>query len=76
VGIVRERGTGLDLPLYLKGYDRLKHQQSNQINISFVPLLFSIAVDSNIAFFTSIFSSSTLLRLQVSCVVYRSQDKP
>jgi hypothetical protein len=31
---------GPDLPLiYLKGYGRLKHQQSNQINISFVPLL-------------------------------------
>jgi hypothetical protein len=74
VGVVRERGTGLDLLLYLK--DRLKHQQSNQINISFVPLLFAIAVDSNISFFNSIFTSSTLLRLQASWVVYRFQDKP
>jgi hypothetical protein len=54
---------GPDLPLiYLKGYDRLNNQQSNQINISFVPLLFALGVDSNLAFFTSIFTS---LRLYV-----------
>jgi hypothetical protein len=58
MGVVRGRlGTGLDVPLiYLKWYGRLNNQQSNQINISFVPLLFVIGVDSNIAF-TLIFTS-------------------
>jgi hypothetical protein len=41
------------------------HQQSNQINISSVPLLFAIEVDNNVAFFTSIFTSIRL------CVVWR-----
>jgi hypothetical protein len=48
--------------------------KSIQINISFIPLLFALRVDSNITFFTSIFTS---LRLYVaSWVDYQSQDKP
>jgi hypothetical protein len=46
--------------IYLKGYNRLKNQQSNQINISSVPLLFALRLDSNVVFFTSIFISLQL----------------
>jgi hypothetical protein len=40
VGVVGGHlGTDLDLPLiYLKGYDRLSNQQSNQINLFIIPL--------------------------------------
>jgi hypothetical protein len=40
-----------------EGYDLLNHQQSNQINVSSVPLLFTLGVDCNVAFFTLIFTS-------------------
>jgi hypothetical protein len=52
-----------DPPLiYLKGYNRLKHQQSNQNQYIFRPFTFALGVDSNLSFFTSIFTS---LRLYV-----------
>jgi hypothetical protein len=64
VGVVGEcLGTGLDLSLiYLKG--TTKNQQSNQLNISFVPARFALGVDSSVAFLTSIFIS---LQLYVVC---------
>jgi hypothetical protein len=52
-------------PLPPLGALRCAHQQLNQINISFVPLLFALEVDNNVAFFTSTFTS---LRI---CVVWR-----
>jgi hypothetical protein len=54
---------GLDLPLiYSKGYDRLNNQQSNQNQYIFCSFIFDLGIDSNIVFFTSIFTS---LRLYV-----------
>jgi hypothetical protein len=44
------------------GYNRLNHEQLNQINIYFVSLLFALGVVSKVSFFSSIFIS---LRLYV-----------
>jgi hypothetical protein len=53
---------GLDPLIYLKGYDRLKHQQSNQNQYIFYSFTFALEVYSNIAFSAS---TLTFLRLYI-----------
>jgi hypothetical protein len=52
--------TSLDLPPYIFEGVQPIEKKLNQINISSVPLYFALGVDSNIAFFTLIFTSLQL----------------
>jgi hypothetical protein len=64
VGVVGEcLAMSTDPLIYLNGCCRLKHQQSNQINISSVLYLFALVVNIYVAFFTlkssSLFDSTS-----------------